>query len=305
MRMVPSSFQAPTASMTVRCRQICAADFDRLAELLERAFPIRPRREWLRAFDRMTKHPTPEGFPKFGYVLEHDTGLVGVLLVIFAVMADGEHRHIRGNVASWYVEPQFRAYAPMLASQTTRFKTATVLNISPGQHTLPIIEALGFSRFSNGVFLAVAALNGGPAKAEITAIKPGQLPPPGIPAGDLKLLSDHAEFGCLSLWCQTPSNGFPFIFRARRILRNLIPTTQLVYCRDIASFVHLTGPIGRHLASRMMSPFVEIDAAGPIAGLKGRYFNGKIVKYYRGPVRPRLGDLAYTEAGMFGFASKV
>jgi hypothetical protein len=47
-------------------------------------------------------------------------------------------------------------------------------------------------------------------------------------------------------------------------------------------------------------PFVVIDANGPIAGLTGRYFADTMPKFYRGPVRPRLGDLAYTETALFG-----
>jgi hypothetical protein len=34
--------------------------------------------------------------------------------------------------------------------------------------------------------------------------------------------------------------------------------------------------------------------------LVGKYFGGKMPRYFRGPNRPRLGDLAYTEAAMFG-----
>jgi hypothetical protein len=34
--------------------------------------------------------------------------------------------------------------------------------------------------------------------------------------------------------------------------------------------------------------------------LIGRYFDATMPKYFKGPDRPRLGDLAYTEAAMFG-----
>jgi hypothetical protein len=32
----------------------------------------------------------------------------------------------------------------------------------------------------------------------------------------------------------------------------------------------------------------------------GKYLAGKMPKYFRGPDRPRLGDLSYTEAALFG-----
>ena len=50
----------------------------------------------------------------------------------------------RCNLSSWYVEPSFRAYAPLLVSQALRHKHVTYLNVSPAPHTLPIIEAQGF-----------------------------------------------------------------------------------------------------------------------------------------------------------------
>ena len=45
--------------------------------------------------------------------------------------------------------------------------------------------------------------------------------------------------------------------------------------------------------------FVVIDAVGPMPGLPGFYLPGR-PKYFKGPERPRLGDLAYTEAALFG-----
>jgi hypothetical protein len=43
-----------------------------------------------------------------------------------------------------------------------------------------------------------------------------------------------------------------------------------------------------------------LDANGAIGGLVGRYFDGIMPKYFKGPRPPRLGDLAYTEAALFG-----
>jgi hypothetical protein len=90
----------------------------------------------------------------------------------------------------------------------------------------------------------------------------------------------------------------PFIFRPR-FHKGIVPSLQLVYCRDIDDFVRCAGPIGRFLALRGR-PFVLIDSNGPISGLVGKYFDGRMPKFFKGPDRPRLGDLAYTEAAMFG-----
>ena len=50
------------------------------------------------------------------------------------------------------------------------------------------------------------------------------------------------------------------------------------------------GPIGRYLAARGRF-FMPVDANGPLPGMVGKYLAGKMPKYFRGPDRPRLGDL--------------
>jgi hypothetical protein len=62
--------------------------------------------------------------------------------------------------------------------------------------------------------------------------------------------------------------------------------------------VRFSSLIGRHLVMRGC-PLVIIDADGPMLGLSGFYLDGR-PKYFKGPDRPRLGDLAYTEAALFG-----
>jgi hypothetical protein len=63
--------------------------------------------------------------------------------------------------------------------------------------------------------------------------------------------------------------------------------------------VRFSKPLGRFLLSRG-KPLLLIDANGPIPGLRGKYVEGAAPKYFRGPEPPRLGDLAFTEAAMFG-----
>jgi hypothetical protein len=113
-----------------------------------------------------------------------------------------------------------------------------------------------------------------------------------------ELLLQHAEYGCISLWCTTSERAHPFVFRSR-LVKGFLPCVQLVYCRDIEEFKRFAGPIGRFLALRGR-PMIIVDSNGPISGLPGKYFDGVSPKYFKGPSRPRLGDLAYTEIAMFG-----
>ena len=48
----------------------------------------------------------------------------------------------------------------MLVSHAVRHKDVTYTNVSSAPHTRPIIEAQGFSRYSEGIFVAVPALQG-------------------------------------------------------------------------------------------------------------------------------------------------
>jgi hypothetical protein len=73
---------------------------------------------------------------------------------------------------------------------------------------------------------------------------------------------------------------------------------ELIYYRDIEDLVRFAGPLGRFLVARGKL-VIAIDANGPIAGLPGRYFEGKWPRFFKGPAPPRLGDISYTQAAMF------
>jgi hypothetical protein len=45
---------------------------------------------------------------------------------------------------------------------------------------------------------------------------------------------------------------------------------------------------------------VILDANGPIAGLVGSYTETRGRKYFKGTLRPRLGDLTDTELVIYG-----
>ena len=112
------------------------------------------------------------------------------------------------------------------------------------------------------------------------------------------LLLQHAAHGCISVWCVTPDARSHSCFRpAHR--QALVPCAQLIYCREVGDFVRFAGPIGRYLARRGR-PLVVIDSNGPIPGLVGIFRRGSMPKYFKGPQRPRLGDLAYTEYAVLG-----
>lgn len=287
---------APAPS--VRCRQIAEPDIPAVTALLARGFPGRDRQFWQRALRQLGKHEPPPGLPKYGYLLESGARPVGTLLLICSRTRTSGQPTVRCNLSSWYVEPEFRAYAPLLVSRAIANKEATYLNVSPAPHTRPIIEAQGFSRYCDGVFVAAPMLSGlfGAANAKVFDCRVH--PAVAFDPIEQEILSQHAELGCISLWCATAECAYPFVFRPR-LVRRIMPCAQLIYCRDIGDFARFAGPIGRFLARRG-KPFVILDANGPIKGLIGVYCRGSMPKYFKGAQRPRLGDLAYTEYAVLG-----
>jgi len=289
-----------SARREVGCRQIVADDVPRAVSLLERGFPERNRAHWLRGLKRMAEHATPPGFPRYGYLLESDGTAVGIVLVIFSSVAANGFTSVRGNVASWYVDPAFRSYAAMLTSRVLAHKNVTFINVTPAPHTWPILEAQGYARYCTGQFLALAALGGRPWSARVRAVSPEIEAGDDLPSAEVDLLKAHVRYGCLSVTCSLANRRHPYVFMRcwHRWKIGWLPYALLVYCRSLEDFVRFAGPLGRFLAWRGM-PMVFIDSNGPIPGLIGKPIDMG-PKFFRGPNPPHLGDVAYTEQVIFG-----
>jgi hypothetical protein len=281
----------------VRCRQIEETDLEPVAALLTQGFPLHRRSEWQRALERLRAHAGPPNLPRFGYLLDCGGAPVGVILTICSSRAHGEGAAARCNLSSWFVEPTYRTYAPLLISNVLAHRGVDFVNVSPAAHTEPIIEAQGFSRYNEGQFVAVPALAPPPDAPAVRIIGGGDVPDVAYDPADLELMRAHASYGCITLWGVTAQGAHPFVLLPR-LVKGVLPGTALIYCSDLADFVRLARPLGRHLLLQGRL-FVIIDAVGPIEGVPGRFFHGKRRKYYRG-ARPRLGDLSYTEIPMFG-----
>jgi hypothetical protein len=274
----------------VRCRQIGPGDLDAVADLLTRGFPARPRKYWTTALERLEARSAPDGCPQFGYLLEADGRVVGALLLIFSER-DGQ---VRCNLSSWYVVPEHRGHAAVMAAMATKLKHVTYLNTSPAPHTWPILAAQGYVRYSAGQFLALPALGRGHGRAQrLTSGERDRMLP------EYELLRAHAEAGCEVLVCDTAAGAQPFVFLRRRIARGALPAMQLVYARSTASFAACGGPVGRFLAMRG-APLVICDADVAIPGVPGLLFKERGPRFFKGPERPRQNDLAFTEMVVFG-----
>jgi hypothetical protein len=285
--------------MGVRCRQIVAKDLGSLAEFLKAGFPERSLRYWTRALSRLSEHPTPSGMPTWGSLLESDGQLVGVCLAISSSTMEDT---VKCNVSSWYVRPAFRFYASLLAEQGSR-QDVTYLNVSPAAHTIANIEARGFQRYTTGQSIVPISPFGGGSKGwGLKIVDDPQAEPDALfDPYERRLLHTHAAYGCISLWVVTGGESYPFVF-VPRMVRGFIPCARLVYCRSVETFLEFAKPLGFYLARYRRKVFVLIDSNGRMRGL-GRsayYQDGVNPRFWKGAVRPRVGDLSHTELSMFG-----
>src|SRR5437763_12072689 len=97
----------------IRCREITTVDIEAITDLLARGFVGRSRGYWLSGLRRQATRDVPKGYPRFGYMLDHEGAPVGVLLLIYTARGSGDGGSIWCNLSSWYVAPSFRNYAPM------------------------------------------------------------------------------------------------------------------------------------------------------------------------------------------------
>jgi hypothetical protein len=290
IRTKPGPVNAPAR---VRCRQIAEADLDAVSAFLTVGFPIRTRDYWTRGLERMRVRDVPADHPRFGYMLESDGRSVGVVLLIFSERDGG----VRCNVSSWYVDPEFRSFAPMLTSAAMKLKHVTYVNTSPAEHTRPILAAKDYVRYSDGQFVALAALSNPGRAWRVRPFNPDDARHRLFE--EAALLQRHADDGCTVLVCETPDGPEPFVLIPRRVLYSPLRLMQMIYCRDTRAFARCAGPLGRALMKQGAGAVI-LDANGPLWGLIGLYFRGKAPRYFRGPTAPRLNDLAFTEAVVFG-----
>jgi hypothetical protein len=272
----------PQQASRVRCRPIAQSDLEGLADLLTRGFPRSRREYWLNGFARWKNLPPVEGVPRYGYVLDGGFGPVGVILLI----SSQRNGQIISNLSSWYVEPQWRAHSTMLISLATKLKHVTYLNASPAPHTWRTLQAQGFIPYNFGRS-AVFAL---PGRGTVSTAIPDDLP-------EAQLLRDHRDMGWISLVVEKDGIASPFAFKPRRLDKPPAPVMDVMFCRGPEDFRRCAPALARYFLPRGSLGFL-ID--GDMEAMLSHYVEGKEPRYFKGPHRPVLGDLAYTEKVIFG-----
>lgn len=272
----------PQQAGRVRCRAIAESDLDGLVDLLTRGFPRSRREYWTTGFARWKELPMIEGVPRFGYVLEGKFGPVGVILLISSRRGD----QIISNLSSWYVEPQWRTHSTLLISMATKLKHVTYLNASPAPHTWRTLQAQSFKPYNFGRSI-VSTL---PGRGMVSDIIPDDLP-------EARLLRDHRAMGQVALVVERDGIVSPFVFKPRRLDKPPMPVMDVMFCRGPEDFRRCLPALAKHFLPRGRMAFL-ID--GDMPGALSHYAEGKEPRFFKGPYRPVLGDLAYTEKVLFG-----
>ncbi len=294
---------SPSPEDKLRCRLITDADLDAVAALLTEGFGKRERERWRCGLERLREREVPEGRPRYGYCLLAGSRLVGVILVISSLRErDGAAMPV-ANVASWYVQPEYRAYAQMLVSMALKQRDITYVNISAAPHTWPIVEKQGYSKYCNGLFVSFAALTPPQPGVEIITVRArGEVPEAVRQLPDLPLLQRHAGWGCESLVLRTGSALYPVVLRRFTIRKGQLrfPAMYVLHAPQRDALVRCCGNLGRHFLRRA-APILMFDATSAVAGLPGFYTERRGCKFFKGPNPPALCDLADTEFAIFGF----
>jgi hypothetical protein len=271
----------PQQASRVRCRAIAETDLDGLAALLTRGFPRSRREYWTAGFARWQNLPVIEGVPRYGYVLDSGLGPVGVILLISSRRGE----QIISNLSSWYVEPQWRAHSTLLISLATKLKHVTYLNASPAPHTWRTLQAQGFTPYNFGRS-AIFTL---PGRGTVSEAIPDDLP-------EAQLLRDHRAMGWISLTVEKDGIVSPFVFKPRRLDKPPAPVMDVMFCRGPEDFRRCAPALARYFLPRALGFLIDGDSGTALS----HYAEGKEPRYFKGPYRPVLGDLAYTEKVIFG-----
>ncbi|HYS45616.1 MAG TPA: hypothetical protein VEM35_04220, partial [Rhizomicrobium sp.] len=113
---------------------------------------------------------------------------------------------------------------------------------------------------------------------------------------EAQLLRDHRAMGWISLTVEKDGLVSPFVFKPRHLNRPPVAVMDVMFCRGADDLRRCAPALARHFLPRGSMGFV-MD--GDMEAMLSHYVEGKEPRYFKGPYRPVLGDLAYTEKAIF------
>jgi hypothetical protein len=274
-------------------REIQDADLFELGALLAEGFPKRSLEDWRSALDILTDRPSVEGFTRYGYCLEDKGRLEGVLLLLTATI-DGV---TRSNLSSWYVRPRYRLYATLMHQCAVRTKAPVYLNLSPANHTLRSIEALGFRPYTGGTLLVDATSAVRVGNSTVRSLTPDAAST--LDAEVRRSVEAHFRYGCNGLLLEDKEGPMIALYRIKW-LKRLVPAARFVAGNPVR-LAASAGPLMRTLLLRGLS-LALIDAPLFYTPTRGMWLLSNRERRYASAdgTPPAPGDLRETEVALFG-----
>lgn len=285
----------PNSAFTIR--ELEEQDLAELAQIMSEGFPRHPLAYWQNRMQTLTNRVCAPGTQRYGYGIEAD-GLKGAILTIGSLHGPSDSPQKIVNISSWTVRPSHRGPpARELYRYATQYSNFTYSNLSAASHTLKTVLQSGFRERTAGQIIAVG-IRKTPRKA-VRLVYPQDAERAGLTPYKAEMLRYHADQGCIAFCLELADRLVPFIFLPRRIKPG-IPVAQLIYCEQSDDFQENSRTIYLSLLARGYLAML-VDASGPIAGLKGKYFPGKAAKYYKGEPPLAAVDHTYSEMVYIGF----
>jgi hypothetical protein len=274
-------------------REIAEDDLDAVCGLLVEGFPQRSYGYWAKGLTNLSSLAPVEGFPKYGYLVDADYTIQGVLLTI---TSDHGVHGAWTNFSSWYVRKEYRHFATILFTQALKLRNTTFLNPSPSKRIIPILKAFGFEPYTIGtVALDLRrAIRKPPPRGEVRRLGVDELA--RLSEREGRTAEDHMRMGCDVLYLQTDDREGLLIHRRKWIKRSL-PCSQVIFTEpDLMG--QLVAPVMRALGSRgSLLALCDIDEA-PDPSIGHVFARG--IRYFKGVDAPSVGDLTYSELAVFG-----
>jgi hypothetical protein len=272
-------------------REITLADLPAVAAILHEGFPRRPLTYWQAAIANLQPRPEVAGFPRFGFVIEADNAIQGVILLLTADLGNGP----RSNLSSWYVRPAYRKFATFLFQRTLKMKGGIFLNLSPSDSALPIATTFGFKPYTAGVIRLDARAALQRSTGQVKPIHVSKLA--SLPSSLKGIAESHLGYGCAGLELQDVTGRGIALYRIT-VRKGLVPCAQFVF-GDPSRLMALAGPLMRTLL-RLRIPTALIDSDGTESPIVGQFIKGRSIRFLRGSPAPATGDLLETELAIFG-----
>jgi hypothetical protein len=274
-------------------REITEDDLDAVLKVLVEGFPHRSDGYWRKGLANLASLQPVEGFPRYGYLVDADDAVQGLLLTI---TSNHDAHGARTNLSSWYVRDGYRQFATSLFQRALKLKNTTFLNPSPSDHVVPILKAFGFEPYTTGVVVLDVrrAMRGRSSRGGVQRLGIGAFA--DLSQRERQIAEDHLRMGCDVLRLETDVRAGLLIYRRKWIKRSL-PCSQVILA-DPDLVTELVGPVMRAFARRG-SVLALCDVNQTPEPTIGRVFR-RGIRYFKGADAPPVGDLSYSELAVFG-----